>query len=363
MDLFLTGATGAVGGNLLRHLLDARTDSSIYVLLRASTDDELRERLLPILATVTAEQACRIIPVAGDVMLRDLGLGATQPAWISRIGEIYHVAACTSFCQSMDEASRTNLAGTKHVIDFARSIQETGAAVRLHHVSTAYVSGKRTGYLKENELESGQEFFNYYEWSKFEAERLVRAASAELPVAIYRPGIIVGDSRTGHTSRFHGIYQILRGIHYGLIDSLPCEPDFQLDITPVDYVSDAIIGLSQLSGSADKTFHLTAGPGNTLSLGELVDIYLREGTTCEGSKYRPGSLRFAPCVNDSPARNGAAPHGWRRFSPYLPYVTCPKTFDNSVTRATLPDLQAPDCREYLPKVVRYALESGFAQVV
>jgi thioester reductase-like protein len=359
MDLFLTGATGAVGGNLLRHLLDARRDSSVYVLLRAANDDELRARLLPVLANISPEQARRIVPVAGDVMLGDLGLAANLRHLSGRITEIYHVAACTSFCQTMDQASRTNLSGTKHVLDFARSIHEAGHQVSLHHISTAYVSGKRTGYLKESELDSGQEFFNYYEWSKFEAERLVCAASADLPVTIYRPGIIVGDSRTGHTSRFHGIYQILRGIHYGLIDSLPCQPEFQLDVTPVDYVSDAIVRLAQMSGNASKTFHLTAGPGNTLSLGELVEIYLREGAGSEGSKYRPGSLRFSPSPGDSGADCGTS-NVWRRFSPYLPYVTCPKTFDNSVTRAALPELPAPGCREYLPKVVRYALEAGFA---
>jgi thioester reductase-like protein len=357
MHLFLTGATGAVGGNLLRHLLAARPGVSVYVLVRAETNGQLQDRMLPILANVTAEQARRVIPVAGDVIFGDLGLGAHREELLARIGEIYHVAASTSFCQTKDEARRTNLAGTRHVIDFAQAIRNAGHSVRLHHVSTAYVSGTRTGYMKENELESGQEFFNFYEWSKFEAERLVCAASTDLPVTIYRPGIIVGDSRTGYTSRFHGIYQILRGIHYGLIDSLPCRPDFQLDITPVDYVSDAIVRLAQMGESANTTFHLTAGPGNTLSLGELVDIYLRDGSTCGRSRNRAGSLRFSDassCTSDHTS------NVWRRIAHYLPYVTCPKTFDNSVTRASLPELHAPECREYLPKVVRYALESGFA---
>ena len=360
MDLLLTGATGAVGGSLLRHLLDARPDLSVYVLLRAGTDDEIRTRMLPILANVTREQVPRVLPVPGDVMHVDLGLGAKYPDLTRRIGEIYHVAASTSFCQTMEQANRTNLAGTKHVIDFARAIQASGSPVRLHHISTAYVSGTRTGYMREDELESGQEFFNYYEWSKFEAERVVRAAGRLLPVTIYRPGIIVGDSRTGRTNRFHGIYQILRAIHYGLIDWLPCQPDFRLDITPVDFVSGAIVRLAQMSDSVGKTFHLTAGPENTLSLGELVDIYAREGTGHEGGRYRPGSLRFMPAECDSIPSNNEAPNVWKRFSHYVPYVTCPKTFDNSLTRAALPGLQAPGCREYLPKVIRYALKSGFA---
>lgn len=360
MDLLVTGVTGAVGGSLLRHLLDARPDRSVHVLLRAESGGEMRTRMLPILAGVTREQARRVLPVPGDVMLGDLGLNANYGGLIDRIGEIYHVAASTSFCQTMDQATRTNLAGTKHVIDFARAVRKAGNPIRLHHISTAYVSGKRTGYLREDELESGQDFFNYYEWSKFEAERVVRAAGRELPVTIYRPGIIVGDSRTGRTSRFHGIYQILRGIHFGLIDWLPCQPDFQLDITPVDYVSGAIVRLAQLRDSANKTYHLTAGPANTLSLDELVDIYTHEVTVCGGGKFRPGSLRFLPSGKDSAPLNEGTSGVWRRFSPYVPYVTCPKTFDNSVTRAALPDLDTPRCREYLPKVVRYALESGFA---
>jgi thioester reductase-like protein len=330
------------------------------VLLRAETDEQVRARMLPILAHVTHEQAHRVLPVPGDVMHSDLGLGPRYRDIASRIGEIYHVAASTSFCQTMEQASQTNLAGTRHVIEFARAVRNAGNPVRLHHISTAYVSGTRTGYLREDELDFGQEFFNYYEWSKFEAERVVLAAGLELPVTIYRPGIIVGDSRTGHTNRFHGIYQILRGIHFGLIDWLPCQPDFQLDITPVDYVSDAIVRLAQLSDSAGKTFHLTAGPENTLSLGELVDIYAQEGIACARSRYRPGSLRFMPVENDAIPSHNDGPNVWKRFSHYVPYVTCPKTFDTSVTRAALPDLQAPGCREYLPKVIRYALESGFA---
>src|SRR5580700_3690337 len=100
MDLFLTGATGAVGGSLLRHLLDARPDLSVYVLLRAGTDEDIRARMLPILSHVTHEQAHRVLPVPGDVMHGDLGLGAKYAELTCRIGEIYHVAASTSFCQT-----------------------------------------------------------------------------------------------------------------------------------------------------------------------------------------------------------------------------------------------------------------------
>jgi len=359
MDILLTGATGAIGGDLLRHLLDARPDVAVHVLLRAQTAAEVRARMLPVQASLSREDARRVFPAPGDILLDDLGLGANRQNLIGRIGEIYHVAACTSLSQTMEDARRTNLLGTEHVIEFARAVRIAGNPVRLHHISTAYVSGTRTGCVREDELECGQEFFNYYEWSKFEAERAVRKAGADLSVTIYRPGLVVGDSRTGRTSRFQGIYQVLQWIHCGLLDSLPCQPDFQLDLAPVDYVCGAIVRLAQLSDSADKTFHLTAGAGNTLPLNELVEIYLQERATCEEGKYRPESIRFLPPNGNGIPANHEAPTIWKRFAHYIPYFTCSKVFDNSAAHRALQGLQAPNCRKYLPAVVRYALKSGF----
>ncbi len=359
MDIFLTGATGAIGGDLLRYLLDARPDAAVHVLLRAQSAGEVRARMLPVHAAVGRENARRVFPVAGDIMLDDLGLGADRGDLIGRIGEIYHVAACTSLSQTMEDARRTNLLGTENVVAFARTVRKAGNPVRLHYLSTAYVSGTRTGFIREDELERGQEFFNRYEWSKFEAERAVRKAGADLPVTVYRPGIVVGDSRTGRTNRFQGIYHLLQLIHCGLLDSLPCQPDFQLDLAPVDYVCGAIVRLAQSRDSANKTFHLTAGPENTLSLGELVEIYLRERAVCEGGRYRPGPLRFLPPRENSFPANGEVPPIWRRFPHYIPYFTCPKIFDNSATHAALRGLRAPNCRECLPTAVRYALKAGF----
>ncbi len=111
MDIFLTGATGAIGGDLLRYLLDTRPDVAVHVLLRAQTAAEVCARMLPIHAALPSEDACRVFPVPGDIMLDDLGLGANRQRLIGRIGEIYHVAACTSLSQTMEDARRTNLLG------------------------------------------------------------------------------------------------------------------------------------------------------------------------------------------------------------------------------------------------------------
>ena len=301
----------------------------------------------------------RVIPIPGNVELEDLGLGEQYWELVSVVKEVYHVAACTSFGQTLEQARLTNVLGTEHVIEFARAVHTAGYPIRLHHISTAYVSGTRTGFLREDELEEGQEFFNYYEWSKFEAERAVRSASLDLPITVYRPGIVVGDASTGRTTKFHGIYQVMKWIHFGLTESLPCEPDFPIDLSPVDYVCRAIVQLASLTETANKTFHLTAGPGNTLSLSELIEIYFRECAAYAGTIDRSKSFRFSPPDDPSTTFSSESSAIWTLFAQYRPYVTCPKVFDNSMTRAFLEDLEIPRFSEYLPTAIRYALRVGF----
>jgi len=224
MDILLTGATGAIGGDLLRHLLDARPDVAVHVLLRAQTAEEVHARMLPVHASLSREDARRVFPAPGDILLDALGLGANRQNLIGRIGEIYHVAACTSLSQTMEDARRTNLLGTEHVIEFARAVRKAGNPVHLHHISTAYVSGTRTGCMREDELECGQEFFNYYEWSKFEAERAVRKAGADLPVTVYRPGLVVGIRAPGAPTGSRASIRCCNGFIVGSWTRFPANP-------------------------------------------------------------------------------------------------------------------------------------------
>ncbi|HTC63615.1 MAG TPA: SDR family oxidoreductase [Candidatus Saccharimonadales bacterium] len=359
MAIFLTGVTGAIGGELLRSLLEARTDSVIYALFRAKTVEDVASGSLLVQSKVRREDVCRVIPIAGNVELEDFGLGNKYWELTDVIREVYHVAACTSFGQTVEQARLTNVFGTENVIEFARAVRTAGNPIRLHHISTAYVSGTRTGFVREDELEEGQEFFNYYEWSKFEAERAVQRASLDVPITVYRPGIVVGDSRTGHTSKFHGIYQVMKGIHFGLLDSLPCQPDFVLDLSPVDYVCRAIVQLASLIETVNKTFHLTAGPGNTVTLSDLIEIYFRERAAFAGTSDRSKSFKFSQPEEPRVAFTVDSSEISTLFAHYSPYFSCPKVFDNKMTRAALRDLECPRFSEYLPGAISYALKVGF----
>jgi thioester reductase-like protein len=343
MNILLTGATGALGSELLRRLLESRPGATVHLLLRAADAPDLDARFLKVRAALPPALAHRIVPLPGDISLPDLGLGTGYHPLAGRITEIFHAAASTSFHQPAPQAERHNLCGTRHILDFAQAARRAGNSGRLHYVSTAYVSGRRSGCVREDELECGQDFFNPYEWSKFEAERAVRAAEG-LPVTIYRPSVIVGHSLTGHSQRFAGLYPVLNWIHRGLIRALPCRSDFLLDLTPVDYVAEAIVRLSALPEGAGRTFHLTAGACNAVTVGEVIELFLRE-RPLHALRLNPLRFESAQCE--------------RRLRQYVPYLTCAKSFSDGNARALLNGFTVPFCRDYFPQVARFALERGF----
>jgi thioester reductase-like protein len=349
MNLLLTGSTGALGAELLTCLANRRPADRIYVLLRAETPDEFAARACAFAGALDADIRHRVTPLHGDVTEDRLGLGDTYCAIAAELDEIYHAAACTRFDAGVEEAAAHNIGGTRRVLDLARSARRLGRSGRLHYVSTAFVSGQRTGSVSEEDLDCGQQFFNAYEWSKFRAECDVREASSALPVTIYRPTVVVGNSQTGWARRFLGVYQVLRWIDRGQLTALPCRADFELDIVPADYVAEAIVLLAGRAESAGKTFHLTAGTGNRLPVEELIGIFLHEREK-RGRSARVGRVRFEPADSTAPSR---------RLDPYMPYLTCPKAFDDGNARAMLKDFGAAPCREFFPRVVRYALDSEF----
>ena len=154
----------------------------------------------------------RPVVIEGDLLSKGLGLEGADVRWLSRhCTSVIHNAASLSFHsrERDDEPWLSNVTGTRQVLDLCR---RTGIR-QFHHVSTAYVCGLRNGRILESELDAAQEFGNDYERSKIEAERMVRDADFLSPVTVYRPSIIVGDSRTGRTTTYHGFYALLRLAH------------------------------------------------------------------------------------------------------------------------------------------------------
>lgn len=199
----------------------------------------------------------RVQIVVGDVCDMDLGLsGPEYKALADEVTTIHHLAGIYYLGVEKRVAERVNIDGTRGVLELAGEARKLR---RLCHWSTAYVSGKRKGIILEEELDEGQRFTNFYEETKFEAEKLARAARRRLPVTILRPSTIVGDSRTGEIDKFDGPYYLMVLIVQGPLDvhlPLPGRGIAPMHLVPIDYVVDAAYALSLDDRAAGGTFHL-----------------------------------------------------------------------------------------------------------
>src|SRR3712207_6528728 len=184
----------------------------------------------------------RVEILEGDIAERGLGLSTEQLERLQAETTIaYHLAAIYNLAVPLETAQRVNVEGTGNVVEFCAACENLE---RFNYVSTAYVAGARQGVVYEHELVYGQDFKNHYESTKFQAEVWVRDAMDRVPTTIYRPAIVVGDSKTGETQKFDGPYYILRTISQfmkmgGRIAQFG-ESDAPFNVVPVDFVVDAM---------------------------------------------------------------------------------------------------------------------------
>ena len=224
------------------------------------------ERLVLLVQPKNAEAARRELAalgaegaevVEGDVEQMHLGLSGSEFKALAReVTDVWHLAARSQLSEDRAEMRRVNVEGTRNVLDLALAARRLR---RLNHFSTAYVSGDRVGVILEDELAMGQRFHNPYEETKFQAELLVRRAQAELPATVFRPSIVVGDSRTGEIDRFEGPYALailLVASPLAVPLPLPGDAVAPLNVVPVDFVVDAALSIARNPAGAGRTVHL-----------------------------------------------------------------------------------------------------------
>jgi thioester reductase-like protein len=372
--IFLTGATGHVGRNLIPVLLESE-NSSLVLLIRGKSESDVEARLDELLAGLAgsldpSKARKRVQAVRGDVTQARLGLSEDQYDELARsVTHIIHSAATVKFRTPLAEARQINVDGTRRVMDLARLARRRGRLERVAHISTAFVSGNRGGLIREDELDAHQKFTNSYERTKFEAELLVRTAYADLPWVILRPSIIVGDSKTGATTAFNVLYIPLKCLARGLVRFLPGSPDTPVDIVPVDFVCRAISRI--LFAGKDclgRTFHLCAGPNAATTVGhvlELAEDFFRR----RRPEFKLPKLRFVSRKWLSVARiaalflSGPKRRTIRKLRWFVPYLGVARQFDVSSARAVLKDenVAAPVFEAYYPALLEYCLRTDWGE--
>lgn len=256
--ILITGWPGFIGRRLVDRLLADHPGATIVALTEAN------------FAATPAPD--RVEVVVGDIAARHLGLDdATYARLTGEVSEVFHLAAIYNLAVPYEIAQRVNVEGTSNILEFCAACS---GLKRLNYVSTAYVAGDRTGVVYEHELAEGQGFKNHYESTKYQAEVWVRQRLAEIPTTIYRPAIVVGDSKTGETQKFDGPYYILRSISAFAKAKRPMmnigSAKAPFNVVPVDFIVDAIATASQLPQAEGRTLQLV--DPDPVSAAELIRL-------------------------------------------------------------------------------------------
>ncbi len=269
--LFLTGFPGFIGKRLINSLQEKFDYEKIFLLVEQRMLNRAKEEILKF----PFRDRIELIP--GDITAQNLKLEPSKFKEIKpRITHLFHLAAIYDLTVEFDPAYRVNVEGTKNVLNFADNLPFLEKFV---YFSTAYVSGKRTGTVYEDELDKGQSFKNHYEYTKFLAEKEVRERLGDLPIVIIRPGIVIGDSQTGETDKFDGPYYVM--VFFKRVPRFIPLPymgkgDAEVNLVPVDFIVKATVELTGLNKSTGKTYHLTdPAPLTARELYKLFSIKIR----------------------------------------------------------------------------------------
>jgi long-chain acyl-CoA synthetase len=359
--ILLTGGTGFIGTHVAQRLLN-EPNVEIVVLVRAADRVQAERRLtrawwdVPELA---AAKRSRVRSVPGDV--RSPHLGVTDEAYqelVRQVDVIVHAAANLRIDVSIEDLRATNVQGVRHVLELARAIDRDHGLERLVHVSTAYVAGGRSGTIDEGPASDRFGFLSPYERSKYEAEQLVRAAMDELPIVIARPGMVVGDSRTGAVKTFNTFYAPLRLYLTGRLRILPMRPDLRVNIVPIDHVAEGIVRMTHDLAAIGSTFHLTA-PADSLPTArevvEAVRIWARQNL---GVRLPRPIFAPVPLLNSLPQIRHGAAGPLKPLLALFPYFQERRTFLRGNTDRLLGPYDLA-WREYLPRLLEYAARYGF----
>jgi NAD(P)-dependent dehydrogenase (short-subunit alcohol dehydrogenase family) len=268
MSYFVTGATGFIGRHLVERLLEREGD--IHVLVREGSEEKL-ERLL----AAAGDRADRIKPVRGDLSEPNLGVSEEDRKALAGVEHFFHLAAIYDMTADEERNTRLNVQGTGNAIDLAN---ELGAG-RVHHVSSIAVAGLYEGHFTEDDFDVGQKLAHPYHQTKFEAEKLVRQRVTG-PWRVYRPGIVVGNSKTGEMDKIDGPYYFFKAIQK-VRNTLP--PWFPLiglevgktNIVPVDYVAAAMDHIAHQDDLDGRAFHLV-NP-KMQAAGDVMNTFARAG--------------------------------------------------------------------------------------
>jgi NAD(P)-dependent dehydrogenase (short-subunit alcohol dehydrogenase family) len=357
MSYFVTGATGFIGRNLVQKLLER--EGTIYALVRAGSRGRLEE-----LRTSLGPDGARVVPIAGD--LSQPGLGVSEEDLLTMRGEIdhfFHLAAIYDITADAETQEVANVGGTRNATELAVAVE----AGTFHLVSSIASAGLYRGEWREDMFDEAERLDNNpYFRTKHESERLVREEYAR-PWRVYRPGIVVGDSRTGEIDKIDGPYyffktlQRLRKVLPAWLPTVGIEGG-EINIVPVDYVAAALDHIAHEPKLDGKVFHLT--DPNPKTAGQVINLFAKAADApqmavrldTDVTEPAAGVARTALKLLPPAKRVTKAALGQLGLPPeVLTYVDYPTTFDSSQAQKALKGsgIEVPPLESYAARVWDY----------
>jgi NAD(P)-dependent dehydrogenase (short-subunit alcohol dehydrogenase family) len=269
MTYFVTGATGFIGKFLVQNLL--KRDGTIYVLVRKNSLKKL-EALYPWWGL--DEKQKRVVPVVGDLAKPKLGIAAADIAKMKgKIAHLFHLAAVYDLSADAESQRVANIDGTRNAVEFAEAIK----AGCFHHTSSIAAAGLYDGTFREDMFDEAEELDHPYFRTKHDSEGIVRN-ECKTPWRVYRPGMVVGHSKTGEIDKIDGPYyffKLIQKMRNALPQWMPTVgiEGGRINVIPVDYVVDSMDHIAHKKGLDGACFHLT--DPEPMRIGEILNLFAK----------------------------------------------------------------------------------------
>lgn len=361
MAILLTGSTGYIGAHIASNLLADHSDP-LNVFIRARDLQEARLRLWHSFqlhmdfARFDAYLNSRIHVFLGDLTNPHFGL--SDEDYLRMVRTTDSVIHCAASLNRKSEKSclNVNLRGTLEVVQLAMRARDEHGLRRFSHVSTVAVAGQRSNEVIEEDtsIDWNRSDYDPYARTKKFCEHMVRQLLPDVPRTIFRPSIVLGDSRRPETNQF----DMVRAFAFlASLPVLPFRPSDRIDIVPVDYVADAIATLHQKPNPAHEIYHLSSGVDSE-TFAQLTEA-LAKTQGKHGPVFMPSLERPSSRVVNSLAKRAGKIGGLATLlKVFLPYLVWNTVFDNTRVAAEMDRRPAPFSQYCFP-LLRLSRENNF----
>lgn len=374
--VFLTGATGFLGTQILRRLIK-KDNACVIVLVRGQHFDDACRHLTracwewpELMEEVRSLKKfepgnipdSKVYLVTGDISKENLGLKNIEYNYlVDNVTHIIHTAADLRLNAPLEDLRNINVQGTVNITKLAVDAHKNHGINRFSHLSTAYVAGKQKDFVSEDSLTDDYGFLSNYERSKYECELVVKKSG--LPISIFRPGMVVGDSESGYVKTFNTIYVLLRLYLNGQLRFMPVSPEVKINLVPVDFVADSVVKLTFDQNSEGLTFHLTAPYASLPTVKEFIDsVRSWANNNLDLKLPKPIFIPVSPLIPKIGfflELLGTSSQGLRKtiteLSPYL-------NENRKFSRINVEKIFGPyklQWKTFLPNLLNYAVYNGF----